>query len=451
MLAPARFPVPARRQRPRRFALGLLLYFLLTVATFWLVYRYAIRVAALYGYDIQQKWLQFGLYFLIYLTLAFGLGLLLRTTVGTFGQLLRREAGPSGETLLRLTFLVAVTLDAVVALYQARFGNTVGLNYFLVGGLGSFAGVLAISHRWYGLIEVISAPSAEVRQAVEQGHRGLAIKSSGWDRVKRGLDAALALVVILISLPISVPLAVLSWLSDPGPLLVAKVAVKRGGKSFQQLKLRTMVKGAERDTGPVPAAPLDARVTRLGSLLRRTHIDELPQMLNIARGDMSLVGPRPERTVFVRRHLLAIPGYARRHAVRPGLAGLAQVCGDYYSTPREKLAYDLLYVRRRGLRLDAWLLATAVLMALFGIQPKRRTARRRAAQASELDRWRRAWEALRGDSAPALAGSSDGQHPAGPQEGAGAPLSEHLAGPAVSPQHEQTPHEPLAADPQAEG
>ena len=174
---------------------------------------------------------------------------------------------------------------------------------------------------------------------------------------------------------------------------------RSGGRSFHQLKLRSMIKDAEGATGPVPAAPTDARVTRLGNLLRRTHIDELPQLLNIARGDMSLVGPRPERTVFVLRHLQAIPHYAERHAVRPGLAGLAQVYGDYYSTPREKLRYDRLYIQRRNLGLDSKLFGSAVLLALFGISPRRRPHRRRR-DSADGRRFRRAYEALRGEAAP---------------------------------------------------
>jgi lipopolysaccharide/colanic/teichoic acid biosynthesis glycosyltransferase len=208
-------------------------------------------------------------------------------------------------------------------------------------------------------------------------------------------------------------------LQDPGPLLVAKVAVMRAGRSFHQLKLRTMVKDAEIDTGPVPAQPDDVRVTRLGALLRRTHIDELPQMLNIVRGDMSFVGPRPERTVFVARHLKGIRDYAKRHAVRPGLAGLAQVYGDYYSTPAQKLRYDLVYIRRRSLGLDVQLFGAAVLIALFGVYPGGRRQRRLHRQRRyERQRWRRAYEALRGERAPERDEGDDQRH-SGPEDGDG--------------------------------
>jgi hypothetical protein len=140
----------------------------------------------------------------------------------------------------------------------------------------------------------------------------------------------------------------------------------------------------------------DQRVTFFGQMLRRTHIDELPQMINILAGQMSLVGPRPERTVFVRRHIQHWPTYAQRHAVRPGLAGMAAVFGDYYSVPREKLRYDLLYIKRRSLGLDLRLFITALLVALVGVWPGMNRGRRRYIGRRQEERWRRAYEALHG-------------------------------------------------------
>jgi lipopolysaccharide/colanic/teichoic acid biosynthesis glycosyltransferase len=229
-----------------------------------------------------------------------------------------------------------------------------------------------------------------------RGHEGLVLANDLWDHVKRAIELVLALILIVLSLPISIPLAIVVWLQDPGPLLVVKIAVTRGGRSFRQFKLRSMIKDAERETGTVPAAPGDTRITPLGRLLRRTHIDELPQMLNIALGDMSLVGPRPDRTVFAYRSLQTLPRYPLRHAVRPGLAGLAAVFGDSYSTPREKLRYDLLYIRRRSLGLDLKIFLTAALFALSGIGPGMNRGRRLYIQRRQDERWRRAYEALHG-------------------------------------------------------
>jgi lipopolysaccharide/colanic/teichoic acid biosynthesis glycosyltransferase len=373
-----------------RFAFGLLAYLVLSVLTFALVWRYTREIAYRVG-GIDQAWLQFGIYGLIYVVLISGVILAIR----------RLPLGLSREWQLRLAFLAGATLSFAFAFYQARFGTGLSATYFTVGLLGTFATVLAATGRTFGLVEVVARPSAQLIAEVERAHAGMVLAEGLWDRAKRLLELLLSVLLILVSLPISVPLSMAVWWQDPGPLLIAKVAVMRGGRSFNQLKLRSMVKNAEGRTGPVPAAPDDRRITRLGSFLRRTHIDELPQMINIARGEMSLVGPRPERTVFVHRHLQTISGYARRHAVRPGLAGLAQVYGDYYSTPREKLRYDLLYIRRRSFGLDVKLFGAAVLIALLGIHPTRRRPVHRLGSADCQDRrWQRAYAALRGDAAP---------------------------------------------------
>lgn len=383
-----RFPPPTETPptgRRQRFALGLVAYALLTLAAFAVFLRYIDRIRQFYGYDIQNSALQFGLLFGIYAV----------ATAAALFVVMRLPLRLRDEHRLRAGFVAGATLTVIVAWYQSRYGPITFVNYLLVGTLGTFATVMVATTRRYGLVEVIARPSERVVAAVEAAHAGVAVADRAFDRAKRAADALLAAAIVAVSLPIALPLVIALWLQDPGPLLVAKVAVKRGGRSFPQLKLRTMVKDAERATGPVPASPDDRRVTWLGGLLRRTHVDELPQMLNIARGDMSLVGPRPERTVFVQRHLAAVPGYALRHAVRPGLAGLAQVFGDYYSTPREKLRYDLLYIRRRGFGLDARLFGAALMLAFVGVAPRRRgrtRPRRRGA-----DRFDRAYRALRGE------------------------------------------------------
>jgi len=382
---------PAANRASRRFRYLLLVYAILTVVTFAVVQRYTIYVARLYDYNIPNEGVQWSLYFGIYVVLT-------RMADGMIRGL-PAPLGLSREGRLRLAFLAGATLSAIVAWYQWQYGTIFLVNYFTVGTMGTFAAALWLTRRDFGLVEVIARPSPQVVAEVERGHAGLRLENEPWDRTKRVIEAMVSMAMIMVSLPISIVLALAVWLQDPGPLLVAKVAVMRGGRSFNQLKLRSMVKDAEGSTGPVPAAPADARVTWLGNLLRRTHIDELPQMFNIARGEMSLVGPRPERTVFVQRHLRTIPRYAERHAVRPGLAGMAQVYGDYYSTPREKLRYDRLYIRNRGPGLDLKLFVSAVLLALFGISPRQRPRRRTPGIAVDR-RFERAYAALRGEKAP---------------------------------------------------
>jgi lipopolysaccharide/colanic/teichoic acid biosynthesis glycosyltransferase len=167
--------------------------------------------------------------------------------------------------------------------------------------------------------------------------------------IKEVLDRVLALAGLLALLPLLAVLALLIKLSSPGPVFFLQERVGKGGRVFRILKLRSMVWGAEAETGPVWAAVNDPRVTPIGRVLRATHLDEIPQLWNVLRGEMSLVGPRPERPHFVARFRDVIPGYSQRLQVKPGITGLAQVCHHYDTTPRDvrrKLAYDLLYIRR---------------------------------------------------------------------------------------------------------
>ena len=137
------------------------------------------------------------------------------------------------------------------------------------------------------------------------------------------------------------------------------------------LKFRSMVKDAERTTGPVWARPRDQRSTRVGRVLRRFHFDEFPQLLNVLRGEMSLVGPRPERPPTAARIERKVPEFARRLAVRPGFAGLAQARGRYPTKPRNKLRYDLLYIGVMGPWLDIKLFAACLWRVLRGPCPPR--------------------------------------------------------------------------------
>jgi lipopolysaccharide/colanic/teichoic acid biosynthesis glycosyltransferase len=147
------------------------------------------------------------------------------------------------------------------------------------------------------------------------------------------------------------------WLTSPGPVIFRQVRVGRGGSSFTMYKFRTMHLEAERGTGPVLATENDPRVTRLGRFLRATRLDELPQLWNVLSGDMSFVGPRPERPEFVRQFEVEIQGYRERLKVRPGLTGYAQVNGEYHTSPATKLKYDLAYMYNRSFLLDLKILS----------------------------------------------------------------------------------------------
>jgi lipopolysaccharide/colanic/teichoic acid biosynthesis glycosyltransferase len=183
---------------------------------------------------------------------------------------------------------------------------------------------------------------------------------------KRAIDILFALPTLAVALPLIAILSVLVKLTSRGPAFYLQERVGRNGHVFQMVKLRTMTADAEKQTGPVWSSRDDPRETPLGRFLRRTHLDELPQLWNVLRGDMSLIGPRPERPFFVEKFEREIPGYVERLRVRPGITGWAQVNHDYDQTlddVRRKLAYDCEYIERMGWGMDFQILvATATRM-----------------------------------------------------------------------------------------
>ncbi len=155
--------------------------------------------------------------------------------------------------------------------------------------------------------------------------------------------------------------------TSPGPLFYRQTRVGKGGKDFSIIKFRTMVPDAEKHSGPVWASEDDPRITPMGKWLRRMRLDEVPQMINVLRGEMSLIGPRPERPEFVDDLAKELPFYRIRHSIRPGLTGWAQVQYRYASSladVREKLEYDLYYVKHQGIVLDLQILVKTVAVVL---------------------------------------------------------------------------------------
>jgi exopolysaccharide biosynthesis polyprenyl glycosylphosphotransferase len=183
---------------------------------------------------------------------------------------------------------------------------------------------------------------------------------------KRALDLiASALLLVLVS-PILL-LAIIAIVATDGfPFLYSQERSGKNLKPFAVYKLRTMVKDAEKFSGAVLAEEDDPRITRVGRFLRKTRIDELPQLVNIIRGDMSFIGPRPERPVFVEEFCREIPGYRERYNVKPGVTGLAQVSGGYATTPERKLKYDLIYMYHQNLAMDLQILAETLRVVLTG-------------------------------------------------------------------------------------
>ena len=183
-------------------------------------------------------------------------------------------------------------------------------------------------------------------------------------RYKRVFDlgvigiAALALLPVWVALCVAIAVSI--RLDSPGPVLYRQTRLGLGGRTFRLIKFRTMIHGAEDRTGPVWAASRDARTTRVGRVLRRLHLDELPQIVNVLRGEMSLVGPRPERPELAARMEREAPGFSDRLRVRPGIMGLAQAQGSYHWHPRRKLECDNRYIATMSPWLDVRLCARCV-------------------------------------------------------------------------------------------
>ena len=178
--------------------------------------------------------------------------------------------------------------------------------------------------------------------------------------LKRLLDLGLGSLLLLLSLPVLGLTALAVKLTSQGPVLYRQVRVGCGQRLFTLWKLRTMQVDAEPEAVEVLAQPGDPRLTRIGAFLRSFRLDEIPQLWNVLEGSMSLVGPRPERPGFVQRYLGEVPGYAERFSLAPGLTGLAQVNGDYYSSPQNKLRYELAYMANWSLWLDLSILLRTV-------------------------------------------------------------------------------------------
>jgi len=173
----------------------------------------------------------------------------------------------------------------------------------------------------------------------------------------RALDIVGSVGILIFAMPVMLVVALLIKIFSPGQILYKQKRVGKNGKIFTLYKFRTMMNNAEESTGPVWAARDDARVTPIGRFLRQTRLDEFPQLLNVLRGDMSLVGPRPERLYFVRQHK-ALRGI--RLAVKPGLTGLAQIRSFYNLKPDHKIKYDYIYIQKRGLLLNLYILLKTV-------------------------------------------------------------------------------------------
>ena len=196
------------------------------------------------------------------------------------------------------------------------------------------------------------------------------IASPGMQRYQRAMkrlfDLVLSALCLLIASPLLLIATIAILIDDGRPAIYRQERVGREEKPFAIIKFRTMKRNAEQLSGPVLATEDDPRITRAGRVLRRYRIDEIPQLANVLRGEMSFIGPRPERPVFVDQYLDDIAGYRERFHIKPGVTGLAQVNGGYATTPERKLKYDLMYLYHQSFMMDVQIMVETAKVVLTG-------------------------------------------------------------------------------------
>ncbi len=219
--------------------------------------------------------------------------------------------------------------------------------------------------------DLVDLMTSRVRITELEGIPFLQVKEaalSAWNQIiKRGFDVVTAALVLLLASPVMILIAIMVKLSSPGPVFYLQERIGLDGKPFRVMKFRTMKTDAEKESGPVWARKDDPRTTSIGRVLRRFSLDELPQLLNVLKGEMSVVGPRPERQFFVDRFKGQIPKYLDRHRVKTGMTGWAQVNGLRGNAPiEERTKYDVYYVENWSLAFDLKIISKTLRAVLFG-------------------------------------------------------------------------------------
>ncbi|MGE1194334.1 sugar transferase [Priestia megaterium] len=182
---------------------------------------------------------------------------------------------------------------------------------------------------------------------------------------KRMFDVVISFVALVVLLPVILLFALIVMIETPGSPFFLQERLGQSGRAFTIMKLRSMYSDAEKN-GAQWAVKNDSRVTKVGKLIRQTRIDELPQLWNVLKGDMSIVGPRPERAVFIEEFQKTLPAFSQRLAVKPGLTGWAQINGGYELTPAEKLELDLYYIQHTNIRFDVKIMIKTLRVIVTG-------------------------------------------------------------------------------------
>lgn len=218
---------------------------------------------------------------------------------------------------------------------------------------------------------ILAVPEPGTMALVSTGFIGwlASIARRRFKEFKKTFDIIMSAIGLVLTFPVIVMTAIVIKVVSPGPVLFSQERVGWGGKLFKIYKLRTMKVDAEKDSGPVWAKEDDPRLIKFGKLIRKLHLDELPQLFNVLKGEMSIIGPRPERPSFVQKLSSEIHDYRKRLLVRPGITGLAQVRHKYDETLRDvrkKVKYDLLYIREMCFMVDLRILMRTVIVSVLG-------------------------------------------------------------------------------------
>lgn len=261
-------------------------------------------------------------------------------------RIIKRRKRILGETLIILFGLCVATAWATVSLVQPTDTTT----YIEAASTTEIPADLSNT-------EESRAPEPSTMALFGGGMFGMVMSflRRTYAAVKRVLDVVCSILGAIILSPLMILAFFLVKLTSKGPVIYSQTRVGKDGKNFQIFKFRTMRVDAEKNSGPVWAAKNDSRMTPVGNFLRKSHIDELPQLFNVLKGEMSIIGPRPERPVFVEEFKLSIPNYEGRLAVKPGITGLAQVWHRYDTTladVKKKVRYDRLYIKKMSFWAD---------------------------------------------------------------------------------------------------
>jgi len=247
------------------------------------------------------------------------------------------------------------------------------LNYAAISilSIAAIFMIIGLCYAQAGQEGVVHAPEPTSIALVSTGLVGWIVQYARmrFREFKRIFDLIVAGIGAVVAAPVVALAAIVIKIVSPGPVFYTQDRVGWGGETFKIFKMRTMRLDAEKHTGPVWAIEDDPRLIKFGKLIRKAHIDELPQLFNVLRGEMSIVGPRPERPVFVEKLCKEIPEYRKRSNVKPGITGLAQVKHKYDETledVKKKVKLDLLYIRRMCLMVDMRILFNTIIVSALG-------------------------------------------------------------------------------------